>query len=227
MSDFRIKFGQAIGPEGTYAANSAATLITQGDTTPDVTTGCLFYTNNTSTTTISYFDVAGNDPTSQHQGKVITVFFRDALTSVANSNQVFLSTGSGGLVPANTVVSFLYHNSAWYETSRSQNNQSVVQTIAVGGTNQTVAVNGAQLILLAPSVTGTVITQFTGIPAGHVFRVAKVPLAVHAASTVALQGAANLWLAGTTAIVMNNSAAYEFVSVDGTIAFSLSGLASP
>ncbi len=227
---YRIKYGSAIGPLGTYAATSALSLFTAGDTSPDVTDGTLFYSNNTSATTITYFDVTGpggQGGDSFHQGKVITVFFRDANTSIANGGQIFLAQGSGGAIPANTVIDFILHNSAWYERSRSQTNQNYVKTLAVGGTAQSIALGGAQVVILVPTA-ATTITAITGIPpAGQFFILMKTIAAANAGTALTLQGGSNYFLAGTTAVVMNNSGSYTFLSVDGTTAVSQAGVASP
>ena len=53
MSDFRIKYGLALGPYGTIGATSGGSgshnignQFTDGDTTPDISLGSYFLTGN-------------------------------------------------------------------------------------------------------------------------------------------------------------------------------------
>lgn len=212
MSDFRVKYGYALGPEGTYASTSAQTLITPGDTTPDVSTGVLFYTLNTSATTITYFDVVGAggiNGVSTHQGKLITIFFRDALTSLTASS-VFNLLGNEAAIPAGTISEFLFHNSGWYETSRNLPSATgSVEAYTVGGTQNALNVAGVSVaIILATGA--TTITGLSGGVAGQTVTIMKNALA--AGTAVTITGAANFWLAGTTSFVMNDSATYTFTS---------------
>lgn len=210
MSDFRVKFGMSLGPEGTYAANSALTLITPGDTTPDVSTGVLFYTNNTSATAVSYFDVVGpggGTGVAEHQGKVITVFFRDGNTSLTAGNQLLLK-GNTGVIPSGTVSGFLLHNSAWYETNRQQPlTTGNLTTLTIGGTDNAPSVVGLNTVILLTTATTTI----TGLSGGYAGQAVSIMKAVAAAGTaVTITGAANFMLAGTASFVMNDSAVYTF-----------------
>ena len=109
MADFRIKFGLALGPEGSAAATSSQHLITPGDTTPDVSLGAFFQTANTSATTITYFDLVGRGGDipggiSEHQGKVIVIRFQDAVTTIQNGGNIWLSN-TQGTFDANSILS--------------------------------------------------------------------------------------------------------------------------
>lgn len=56
MSDFRIRYGMALGPEGTVAHTSAGHLLPIDDTTPDVSQNVFWLTQNTGATTITHLD---------------------------------------------------------------------------------------------------------------------------------------------------------------------------
>lgn len=211
MGDFRVKYGWALGPEGTYAAGSGSTLIPFGDTTPDVTTGVLFYTNNTSATTITYFDVQGAggiNGDSAHEGKMIYLFFRDGNTSLTASSIMQLAGGTG-VVPAGTVSHFLYHNSAWYEINRESPSASgATQTVTIGGTQNALDVTAQEVIIIL--ATGA--TTIKGISGGFTGQeITLFKAAISVGTSVILQGDANFWLADTNAFAMSASAGYQFV----------------
>ena len=128
MGDFRITYGSAIGKQNNFFAKTDG-LIAEGDTTPDVTNGTLFYTNNTTTTVITYFDLTSvqgaNTQPGLFEGKEIKVLFLDDSTSLSRTNQLIIS-GTDGLIGRNGIAEFIYHNSAWYETNRSVNGSGFV-----------------------------------------------------------------------------------------------------
>ena len=226
MSDYRIRYGWAIGPEGTYAANSALTLITPGDTTPDVSNGVLFYTNNTSATAISYFDVVGPGGglgVSEHQTKCIRVFFRDSLTTVNNSGQIFLASSQGALA-ANTIMDFLFHNSAWYETGRSVNAQNaqeatpVVKSVSYSfsGTAPVTLLNvtTADRLYITVSAAASVVAGFAG---GRSSQTLDMIIIGIGSSVFASQSAGVLQIPGTSAVLLSNSGTYRFHTYDGVL----------
>ena len=129
MGDFRIPYGMGFGRYGNFQSRTD-NLFGQGDATPDVTNGTLFFTNNASSTTITDFEftVPGGGAGTNwaaFEGKEIKVFFLDDSTRLASNSRIFLS-GSNGLQGPNVNVSLIYHNSAWYETSRSYNQSNVI-----------------------------------------------------------------------------------------------------
>lgn len=130
MGDFRIVNGWGLGRYANFFATSD-NIFGQADTTPDVTNGALFFSNNTGNTTITHFDLtpqAGNTGGTWHQqfqGKRITVLFLDNSTRLANGGRLMLSS-SDGLQGANNSIELLYHNSAWIELGRSQNTTDVI-----------------------------------------------------------------------------------------------------
>ena len=96
MGDTRFKNGLALGSYNNFYATTAG-VFAQADTTPDVTDGVLFYSNNTSNTTITHFDltVVGGGAGSNagaFEGKVIKVIFLDNSTGLANTGNLKLAT---------------------------------------------------------------------------------------------------------------------------------------
>ncbi len=133
--DTRFKNGVAWGPYNNFFARTDG-LFAQGDTTPDVTDGNLFFTNNTTNTLITDFEFSvpgggsGNEA-GHFQGKEIKVFFLDDSTRLASNARIFLN-GSNGLQGPNANATLVYVNSSWYETSRSYNQSNVVTVSSVG-----------------------------------------------------------------------------------------------
>src|SRR3990167_4222905 len=130
MGDTRYKGGLAYGPYANFFATTA-NVFSQAAATPDVTNGNLFFSNNTSTTIITNFDLQappGDTSATYHQqyeGKVIRVIFLDNSTSLANASPLVLAT-SDNIQGANNSIELLYHNSSWIEFSRSQNQSNFI-----------------------------------------------------------------------------------------------------
>lgn len=126
MGDTRLT-NLAFGKYANFSSNSA-NVFAESDTTPDVTNGVLFFSNNTTSTVITNFDLTGMGAGSQAQqfeGKVIEVVFLDNSTGLA-SNSRLITAGSGSLQGANNSIRMIYHNSAWIEFSRSVNVSDVL-----------------------------------------------------------------------------------------------------
>jgi len=130
MGDTRFRDGLAYGPYGNFYANTA-NLFPQADATPDVTLGNLFYSNNTTTTIITHFDLQAppgdTSPTfhQKYEGKIVKVVFLDDSTGLANAGRLILSS-SDNLQGANNSAEFIYHNSSWIEFTRSYNNSQII-----------------------------------------------------------------------------------------------------
>lgn len=130
MGQFQIPYGWAMGKHANFFARTD-NVFSSGDTTPDVTNGSLFFSNNTSNTTITHFDltpVGGNTGGTWHQqfeGKRVIVAFIDDSTRLAQSAQMLLAS-TNGLQGRNNLSEFIYHNSAWIELSRSYNRSNVI-----------------------------------------------------------------------------------------------------
>ena len=172
MHDTRFKNGLAFGPYANFFANTA-NVFSQADATPDVSMGNLFFSNNTSNTTITHFDLQappGDTSPTYHQvyeGKAIRVIFLDDSTRLVNGGRLVL-TGSEGLQGANNSIELLYHNSSWIEFNRSYNNNNVQEitsaslnlNYAVGTGQVTIRGRGPSNVLyLASEVTGPIVLR--------------------------------------------------------------------
>ena len=117
------------GKYNNFAARTDG-LFSEADTTPDVSNGVLFYSNNTTDTVITHFDLsvpgggAGSNA-GAFEGKEIKVFLLDDSTRLVNGARLSLA-GSNGLQGPNNFISLIYHNSSWLETGRSYNQSNVI-----------------------------------------------------------------------------------------------------
>ena len=152
MGNFRFKHGVARGPVGNFQARSD-NVFSSTDTTPDVTLGNLFYTNNASATAITHFDISGQNAISENWGKEIKVILLDGNTTLTPGNQLRLKDGQSVAPAAGAAFEFVYANSVWYETYRSYNTASVLN-IESGG------VGAGGVITINPAVTA--VTLLTG-----------------------------------------------------------------
>ena len=129
MGDTRFKGGLAFGPYNNFFATSE-NILPEGDTTPDVTNGNLFFSNNSTNTTITHFDltVTGGGSGSNagaFEGKCIKVVFLDNSTGLANAGRLVLAT-SDNLQGKNNSIELVYHNSSWIEFNRSTNQSNFI-----------------------------------------------------------------------------------------------------
>ena len=208
MGPTRFPYGQALGFANQFrnVAGGTAGLLAEGDATPDVTTGSLFYTANTSSTTITHFDLSSYaERAPNYEGKVITVFFIDNSTRLANAGRLFLSS-TNDLVGSQNVVTLMHSRSGWYEMYRSYNNTTEVQSYSVGPASS-LNVDGTKvaLVLNTGSVT-KFISAFSGGQQGQI-----VTLLNAGSNAVVVQTGGNIRLVGTNAYVVNASGAYQFV----------------
>lgn len=214
-SDFRIPYGFARGPMNNFFVRTD-NLFTSGDATPDVTLGNLWYTNNTSALVITDFDLSdvasGGSVAPKYEGKEITIFFTDNNTTIANNSRVILST-SAQTFAASQNLSLLYHNSAWIETARSRNNTTGdVQTFTATGT-ASYTVTDVKLAILVTTAASTSVRSLSGGTVGQTIALfANVTNGI----TIQIDTGGNLYIPGTSTIVMNASGAYTFTKVDAS-----------
>lgn len=212
MGPTRFPYGEALGFVNNFRTVSGGTagLFAVGDATPDVTIGSLFYTNNTATTTITHFDLQDYaHRAADYEGKVITVFFLDNSTALANAVNLYLN-GTSNLENRNTTsihgITLMHSRSGWYELSRHTPNRDEVTQFSISGSSsidvETVKV---ALILNTGSVT-TAISAFSGGQIGQI-----VTLMNAGSNAVRVETGGNFRIVGTNAYVLNASGAYQFV----------------
>ena len=220
MSDTRVsKHGFAWGWYGGAGITSANYLLTPQDTTPDVTNGCFFVTNNTSAVTYTYFDLSGYNATDRN-GKYIMIHFRDANTTVQNSGQIWL-TDTQGALPANSTLELVYYNSAWVEVGRSsvdqtpQAPQGAVRSVSytfsgtIGGA--LLKVNTAQRIY----VTASAVANITGFAGGVSDQALDLVVIGIGTNVFLTQSAGVLQIPGTGTFLLSGSATYRFLTYNG------------
>jgi hypothetical protein len=214
MADFRIKHGLALGPYGTVGQTSGQHLFTAGDTTPDVSLGSFFLTQNTSATVITYFDgLLAGGLLGPEEGKVIVIRFGDNLTTLVPGSQMLLAS-SGNTMTSGGTISLIHFNSAWTELARTRgatDNYFVPAVTAVAG-SFAVNVDRRNFLVLNNSAASAVLVAFSGGDLGQV--VNMIPGTSNALQILSLvAGTGNILLANTASFVVNASGVYQFVKV--------------
>lgn len=171
MGDTRIRYGLAFGKQNNFYSGISGQkgylagtdgLFAQASTGPDVTTGVLFYTNNSAATTINRFElshpsVGYGNLAGLYEGKTIKIIFLDSNTTVAGS-AIYLAS-SDNTFNSQGYLELLYHGSAWYETTRSNPKNFV--TIAAAGSSS-FNTNFVDTIYITGTATPVVITSLSG-----------------------------------------------------------------
>lgn len=212
MGQMRIKNGLAFGRENNFYAGIAGQggylagtggVFAQGNTAPSVTAGVLFYSNNSSATTITNFTLrhpaesAGGNLAGLFEGKVIKVWFLDSNTRIAGGGPIFLA-GSDGAQGANTYLEFMYRTSGWYEIDRSRpGTDNIAVTSASIGASGTFDATGKKVInTQATAGSAIILRKATGGEQGQMLTI--------------LNGGSSLTL------VVNSGGADSFVSSSST-----------
>jgi hypothetical protein len=211
MGDFRIKYGSAFGPQNNFYVNSA-NVFTSTDTTPDVTNGTLWYSNNASATTITDFDLSALPSSGSNaplfEGKRIIVVFLDAVTTITPNSRLVMA-GSGSVTfPANSTLDLVYHNSAWIEIGRSINTTGDVLSQRIAGSNNAIgSVDNVKTVLL----TGTAKAIIWSISGGSIGQ--RIDIVNNSTSGIVIEVTmgGNLMLMGTASFTMISSGVYAFV----------------
>src|SRR3990167_5708615 len=208
MGPTRFPYGEAKGFVNNFNyRNSTANLLAEGDVTPDATLGNLFYTNNTSNTTITHFDLQdyANRSTS-YEGKMITVFFIDNSTRIANAGQLFLAS-SDNLLGAQNSITLMHSRSGWYELYRSYNNRTDVQTYTIAA-QSSINVERTKVAIVTNTGAGSVfLSAFSNGQVGQLLTV----MAGTSGLSLFVQSGGNIQIQGTNAYLVSISGAYQFV----------------
>lgn len=208
----------ALGKYNNFFATTA-NVFAEADTTPDVTNGVLFFSNNTTNTVITHFDLtstsqAGNNA-GAFEGKVIKVVFLDDSTGLANAANLKLAS-SDGLQGANNAIELVYHNSAWIEFSRSVNQTGMLSaTSADLGAAGTVNAKGRDVVTLVSSAGSQPTLRLA--TNGYQGQILRVVCAGSTCSIVVNSAANNAFIlsssAGGTSITMANSSTLSFIRI--------------
>jgi len=149
-------YSLALGRSKNFNARTDG-LIAAADTTPDVSLYSLLY--NSSTNTISYFD-------NGVEGQIVKVINLPDEKLLFSGLQMKVAS-SAGLYQGDNIT-FINHNSAWYETNRS--NASNPRVAVAAEADATPSVKNASL-LIVPNSAALTITNFDDGYAGQVLTV--------------------------------------------------------
>ena len=215
MGPTRTPYGEALGFVNNFNyRGDTAGLFAQADTTPDVTTGQLFYTNNTQDTVITHFDLLDYANRSvNYEGKVITVFFLDNSSRLANGGRLFLQ-GSDDLLGENHSITLMHSRSGWYEINRSRPNQNgeFGSTFVLAGSAAFSVTRDTRFINFA----GTAATILAGLSGPSYIGQRITILQTTGGISLQVKSDAALALPGTNALVYTSPRAIEFVRVAGS-----------
>lgn len=242
MGDTRIRYGLAYGRMNNFTTGYAGQrgylagtdgLFINGDTTPDVTNGFLFYTNNTAATTISHFDVlhpvgTGGNIAPLFEGKVIKVFFLDTNTTLSGAQLILANSDNNFTV--NSTLEMLYHNSAWYEIDRVSvkptsttfnivSSNGTAQFFDATGVGPIVILKGTTDVALLRSIsggyTGQIITMITG-SAGITYQMnTQGNIIITSTSQIHLAVSANLLVTGGFMVQKVNATQWALIDAPG------------
>lgn len=153
MGAFRVPYAFAWGKYGNFA-NRTDNLIASTDATPDISGGSLFWTNNASATSVTYFDGKTNGLINPEEGQEITIGVLDNVTTFVDGTQLRLAGGTNVTPTSGSFLRFVYHASAWLETYRSYNSPNLLQARSADlGTTGILTINPA--VTTVVNVTGT------------------------------------------------------------------------
>ena len=219
MGPTRFPYGTALGfanAFGSGRSGNTAGLLAQADATPDVTTGSLFYTQNTAATVITHFDLQDyGNRSANYEGKVITVFFLDNSTSLANAVNLYLA-GTNSLVSRDVTsihgVTLMHSRSGWYELERHMTNRNEALTYSISGTSSINVDDVSVALILNTGSVATAISAFSGGQIGQ-----KLTVVNAGSNAVRVVTGGNILLVGTNAYLLNASGAYDFVRASGAL----------
>lgn len=216
MGPTRFPYGQARGFVNHFQYRGTTAGDISGSATPNVTTGDLFYANNTGALTITNFllDDTANRAVN-YEGKVIRIFFLDTATQIDNTAPLFLqgtdnlSVGGGG---GNSYIELMQSRGTWYETARSKPNRSEVVASFNINANSSASVDGVRVIML--NNTGATTTSLIAFSGGQVGQEVSV-MQVGSNATRIIAGG-NIFMAVSNAVLINASAVYKVVKFNAT-----------
>lgn len=163
MPAFRIPNATAYGRYANFQTRTD-NLFADQDATPNISNGTLFWTQNSTATSITYFDGQSNGVYGPEEGQTIIVGMLDGNTTFVASSQLRLE-GAVDVTPAiGAVFHFIYRGSAWFELFRSYNTANLITVtsseLAAGVLSISPAVVGVSA--LAATGSNMIIRRMTG-----------------------------------------------------------------
>jgi len=194
---------------GKYKNFNARTdgLISVGDTTPDVSIYSLLYADTAGDLNITYFD-------NPEEGQIVQLINLGA-GEVEFSGAQMLVTSSSKLY-ANDNISFIHHNSSWYETGRSLCSTVDVKTLSVADATPSVA--GVKTLIIT---SGQTIHNFDDGYTGQVLTVLNMGAAVTLSNSVTTimhsrSGQAYILTTSDSTTYVNNADVWYNIGVGAT-----------
>lgn len=204
----------ALGKYNNFQARTDG-VFTSTDTSPDVTDGVLFYTNNATPTTITDFDLR---PTSQtpgeYEGKKIVVVFLDTNTRLAKSSALKVPDGVT-YHDAGDVASFIYHGSAWYQTSESKNKtvDVLTKTLVSGNTYNLIVNKDTVNYALATTMVNMSVRSISGGYLGQEINVFNVSVGT---GILYIMSDGNINMSSAQVIISPTAGAAKFICVSSS-----------
>ncbi len=216
MADFRFVYGVARGPVNNFTIRTD-NLLANTDATPDVTLGNLFHTDPANTATITYFDVTGANPVSEHQGKEIGILFGGTGTTLTDGTLLSLKGGQSWSPDAGDVGEFIFVNSTWYEKGRTVAGDQVLSVTSSNlGTAAAprLTIRNSTTTVLALAAASSLMTLHAmpgGVDGQQVTIIAVGSQVTFTTNSAGLSDGFITTATGTTTMILNGSAASSFV----------------
>lgn len=156
-------YSLALGKERNFQARTGG-LISEADTTPDVSLNSLLYANNSSTYVISHFD-------SPQEGQIVKLINLGSDLSFAGA-QLKLSDSSN--LAKNDNIEFIHSNSSWYELRRSHSaNLDVLLSSELAADNVSIDVTNRKVVVINNSA-ATIIAGMSGGYVGQIVTIVNI-----------------------------------------------------
>ena len=195
-------YSLALGKFRNFSAKTDG-LIAEGDTTPDVALNSLLYANNSSTVVITDFD-------NGEEGQLIHVINLGSSLSFLKGAELLAADSSN--LAKNDNITFIQHNTVWYEISRKAASALEVRyTPELGADNQAPDVTNAKVLVINNSG-ATVLAGLSGGYVGQVLTIVNVKSNVTLSHNALLLNEAS----GGVGFIVQVSGAVTLVNINGS-----------
>ena len=195
-------YSLALGKYNNFKSNTAG-LIAEADSSPDVSLHSLLYANNSSTIVIQDFD-------NGCEGQLIHLINVGSPLSFLKSAELLVKDSSN--LAKNDNITFIHHNTSWYEASRrSSANLDILYSSELGADNQAPDVTNAKVLVINNSGA----TVLAGLSGGYVGQILTI---VNVKSNVTLSHNALLLNADTGGVgfIITVSGAVSLININGS-----------
>ena len=195
-------YSLALGKFKNFSAKTDG-LIAEGDTTPDVALYSLLYANNSSAVVVTDFD-------NGEEGQIIHLINLGSSLSFQRGAELLVVDSSN--LNKNDSVTFVQHNTTWYELARSHASLLSIRTAGeLGADNQAPDITNASVLIINNSGA----TTLAGLSGGYVGQVLTI---VNVKSNVTLSHNALLLNADTGGVgfIVTVSGAVSLININGS-----------